>query len=236
MALHRVGSVVVLLLLSTAAFAADVVAFAPENVVVVAPKDAPVSIASFTGYTDTKTLFIRVTFRNDTEATIDAARMAMMVFDGKREVIGAATHRAAGNANPGETFDAKFELPLMRSIDAAWQVVVVPVEASLQGQDGWRVPGKSLRPLVERLRGGNWSGAQQALAMGADLIPGGERVQIYPPNCTLMQCQQNNSDCYEYCYDLIACAYCDRRRNGEGCSTTCYCIGPTQNCPPDPYL
>ena len=234
---NRILSAVVCLVLSSMpALAGDVVAFDPSNVVIVAPKEAPVAIASFEGFTDMKKLYLRVAFRNDTKGAIDGARVAMMVFDARRNVIGAATHRAAGHAQAGETFAADFELPLMKPIDSAWQVMVVPVEASLAGEAGWRVPAPALRPLVDRLRGGRWTGAQQALAVGADLIPQGERVQLLPPNCTLGQCAANNSDCYEYCWDAIACAYCDRRRTGEGCSTTCYCIGPTQECPPDPYL
>ena len=229
-------SVAALLLVSMPAFAAiNVIAFDPSNVVIIAPKEAPVSIASFEGFSDGKKLSISVAFRNETESAIDGARVAMMVFDDERNVIGAASHRAAGRAEAGKTFSAAFELPLIEPIDSAWQVIVVPVEASLTEESGWRVPGQALRPLVDRLRGSRWTGAEQALAIGADLIPRGELVQLLPPNCTLGQCAANNSDCYEYCYDLIACAYCDRRRTGEGCSTTCYCIGPTQECPPDPY-
>ena len=237
MARNRVFSVVVILLLSSMpVFARSVVAVDPSNVVIIAPKEAPVSIASVDGFSDAKKLYVSVAFRNETEGAINGASVAMMVFDARRNVIAAATHRAAGYAHPGKTFSTELELPLMKPVDAAWQVMVVPVEAWMAEEQGWRLSEQGLRPLVERLRGSQWTGAQQALALGADLIPGGERVQMLPPNCTLQQCGANNHDCYYHvCYDLIACAYCDRRRTDEGCSTTCYCIGPTMECPPDPY-
>jgi hypothetical protein len=234
MAKNRVfSSLMFLLLLSVPAWAGDVVPFDRSNVVVITPQAAPVTIASFDGFTDAKKLYIHVSFRNETPTAIDGASMALMVFDANRKVIGAATHRAAGRAGAGETFATEFEMPLMKPADSSWQVMAVPVEAA---RIGWRVAPDKLRPLVDRLSGARWTGVREALAIGADLIPQGELAQILPPNCTLGQCAANNSDCYSYCYDAIACAYCDRRRTGEGCSTTCYCIGPTQECPPDPYL
>lgn len=234
---NRAFSVVLLLVLcSIPAFAGDLTAFDPGNVVIIAPGEAPVSIASFDGFSDGKKLCIHFVVRNETTAVIDAARVAMMVFDADRNVIGAATHQAAGRAKAGETFPGGFELPLMKPIESAWQIMVVPVEASMAAESGWRIPPPALKPLVERLRGSRWTGAQQALALGQDLIPRGELVQTSSPNCTIAQCLAHNRTCYEYCYDAIACAYCDRRDTPEGCSMTCYCVGPGQACPPSPYL
>lgn len=128
----------------------------------------------------------------------------------------------------------------MRPIESTWQIVVVPTGASRIEEAGWRVPAEAVRPLVNRLRGAKWSGAEEALALGRDFIPGGERVQTYPPNCTLQECGENNQECNDYCAYVLnlatTCAFCDRRRTGETCSTTCYCVGPGQSCGPNPYL
>jgi hypothetical protein len=230
-----VSALVALMLFSIPAFAADVTALDPANVVLVKPDEAPVSIASFDGVSDGKKVSITVAFRNETKGPIEGAQVAMMVFDGKRNVIGKASHRTAGHAKPGGTFQSKFEIPLMKPLDDAWQIVVVPVSASFSHERGWRVPKGALQPLVDRLERGNWSGAQQALAIGRDFVPRGELVQMVPPNCTIMECHQHYEDCYFFCGPYIACAYCDRRRTWEGCSTTCYCVWGSEPCPDDPY-
>ena len=235
--LRKLTLSVVALFLVASASAAERVAFAPENVVVIAPKQAPVSIAAFDGSTDAKQLYVSVTFRNETSVPIEGARMAMVVFDGDRNVIGAASHRVAGRAAAGQTFSSEFELPLARPAGAVWQIVAVPVEALIAGEAGWRVRPESVKPVIDRMKS---SGVQYALAIGDDLLPRGERVQLPPYNCTLQQCFENNQECNDYCAIYVdgsrACAFCDRRRTGEACSTTCYCVSFSGGeCGPNPY-
>jgi hypothetical protein len=228
---------VVALFLVASASAAELVAFAPENVVVITPKQAPVSIAALDGSTDAKKLYVSVTFRNETSGRLEGARMAMVVFDGDRNVIGAASHRVAGRAEAGQTFSTDFELPLARPAGAVWQIMAVPVEALIAGEAGWQVRPEAVKPVIDRMKS---SGVQYALATGDDLIPRGERVQLPPYNCTLQECFENNEFCNDYCAINMdgarACAFCDRRRTGETCSTTCYCVSFSWGeCGANPY-
>lgn len=210
----------------------------PDAVVLFAPPNAPLSIASLDGTAEGKTLAVRVVFRNDTAEPVYGPHVALIVFDAKRQPIGAATYRSMTGIEAGRQHMAELELPLSQPLDAESRVMAVPVVASTAAAR-WKVPPANLRLLAQRLQSAPWARAEHALALGRDVLPAGELVQFYPPNCSLEECGQNNLDCNDYCMSIGAhdtCAYCDRRRTGEPCSLTCYCRFIWEgNCAGDPY-
>lgn len=231
------------MVLAAAAAMADspetVTALDPEAVVLIAPPDAPLSIASLDGVVTGRKLDVRVVFRNETSEIVYGPRVALIVFDRDRRPIGAALHSSAAGIEPGRVHVSEIEFPLSQTLDADARVMAVPVTAATQ-KTSWNVPPERLQLLVQRLGTERWDRAEHAITLGRDIIPRGELVQLPPPNCSLAECGQNNQDCHDYCVSAGAhdtCAYCDRRRTGEPCSLTCYCRWIWEgNCDDDPYL
>lgn len=209
-----------------------------DAIVIVAPPSAPVSIASFDGSITENLLTVQVAINNESAEDVHRAGVSLITFDRDRKMVGALTYRSGAGISAGKSHLLEFTVPLAGSFDSGSKLVVIPTAASGSSGTTWRVPGAQLQLLVNRLSSANWSNATQALAVGRDVLPRGERVQTNPPNCTFGQCAQNADDCNDGCFAggyFDTCAYCDRRRTGEGCSTVCYCLGITQGpCPPPP--